>query len=140
MNALTLQKWLAGTDITFQKTRTPLKKVPVLNKLAALKNFEQGYTLTEKLDLMRASDFQIQQSSEDFLVASISLPLFGKKGIGNDTGLALACFDYTDHEGDSHKVIGICAYSISGVGKKTRELRHAMAVALKQVGKRIHGA
>ena len=131
MNKLTLQQWLAGTDITFQKTRTPLKKVPVLNKLAALKNFEQGYTLTEKIDLTRASDFRVQQSSEDFLVASISLPLLGKKVVGNDTGLALACFDYTDQEGDAHKVIGICAYSISGVGKKTRQLRHAMAVALK---------
>lgn len=132
IDRLTLQKWIAGTEIKFHKTRAPLRKLPLLNQLSAIRNLEQEYILTEKIDLTRASNFMVQESTEDFLVASISLPLLGKKVVGNDTGLALACFDYIDSQGDSHKVIGICAYSISGIGKKAREVRHSIAIALKQ--------
>ena len=132
IDKLTFQKWIAGTEIKFHKTRTPLKKLPGVNQLSALRNFEQKYVLTERIDLTRASNFLVQESAEDFLVASISLPLFGKKVMGNDTGLVLACFDYVDNEGDAHKVIGVCAYSISGIGKKSREARHSLAVALKR--------
>jgi hypothetical protein len=132
IDKLTFQKWIAGTEIKFHKVRTPLKKVPGVNQLSALRNYEQDYVLSERIDLTRASNFLIQENTEDFLVASISLPLFGKKVIGNDTGLALACFDYADREGDSHKVIGVCAYSISGVGLKSRDVRHSLAVPLKR--------
>lgn len=132
IDKLTFQKWIAGTEIKFHKKRKPLKKVPGINQISALSNYEQDYVLAESIDLTRASNFMVQESSEEFLVASISLPLFGKKVIGNDTGLALACFDYVDREGETHKVIGVCAYSISGVGLKHREIRHSLAIALKK--------
>lgn len=132
VDRLTLQKWIAGTEIKFHKKRTPLKKVPLLNQVAAVRDYSQDYILTEKIDLTRASNFFVQESAEDFLVASINLPVLGKKAVGNDTGMALACFDYVDGEGDPHKVIGVCAYSISGIGKKSREALHSLAIALKK--------
>lgn len=89
-----------------------------------------GYTLTEKVDLTRARDFQAQETSEDILIASIELPILGKRGIGNDSGMAVARFKYRDKEGDEHDVIAICAYIITGVVAKTRDLRQVVTVPL----------
>lgn len=80
IDALTFQKWIAGTEIKFHKARTPLKKLPGINQLSAIRNFEQKYVLTEKIDLTRASNFLVQESAEDFLVASISLPCSAEGG------------------------------------------------------------
>lgn len=124
----TLQKWVVGSEIRFQKTGAPFAKVPLLNRISKVAAFEQAYTLAEKIDLTRAADFQVQESAEDFLVASIELPILGKRGVGNDSGLAVATFNYTDNEGDPHRVIAICAYAISGVVKKTRELKQTILI------------
>jgi hypothetical protein len=91
---------------------------------------ERNYLLTEKVDLTKARNFHAQETSEDILVASIRLPLFGKQGIGNDVGMAVASFDYTDGEGDGHTVIAVCAYTVTGVVRKVRELKHTILIPL----------
>ena len=85
-----LQQWVAGAEIRFRKTRKPLAaiaSIPILNRLGSVAETTQEYVLTEKLDLTRARDFHAQETSEDILIASMQLPFFGKRGIGNDTGM-----------------------------------------------------
>ena len=129
----TLQQWVAGSEMRFRKTRKPLAalaSIPLLNRLGSVSETTQSYILTEKLDLTRARDFHSQETSEDILIASLQLPFFGKRGIGNDTGMAVASFKYTDREGDEHNVIAICAYTITGVVSKSRELKQVITVPL----------
>lgn len=126
----TLQQWVAGAEVRFRKTRKPLSGIPVLNRISRLAETQQEYVLTEKIDLTRARDFHAQQATEDILVASIDLPLLGKRGVGNDTGMAVASFKYVDGDGDEHNVIAICAYSISGVVNKSRALRQVIIVPM----------
>lgn len=126
----TLQKWVAGAEVRFKKNRRPLESIPLLNKLRPLAQVEQAYVLTEKIDLTRARNFQAQQTTEDILFASIQLPVLGKKGIGNDTGMAVAGFDYQDTEGEVHHVIAICAYTVSGVASKERTLKQVIAIPM----------
>jgi len=125
-----LQQWVAGAEVRFKKTRKPLSAIPLVNRIGRLAKTTRGYVLTEKIDLTRARDFHAQQASEDILFASIRLPFLGKRGIGNDTGLAVASFKYADREGDEHSVIAICAYTVSGVVKKTRVLRQVITVPM----------
>ena len=63
-------------------------------------------------------------------MASIQLPLLGKRGVGNDLGMAVASFNYTDREGTEHRVIAVCAYTISGSVRKTRELRQTLVIPM----------
>lgn len=120
----------------FRKKRRPLSgitAIPLLGKLTSVTSVAettQDYVLTEKVDLTKARDFQAQEASEDILVGSMQLPILGKKGIGNDSGMAVARFRYTDKEGDDHEVIAICAYTINGLVTKTRELRQVITVPL----------
>jgi hypothetical protein len=58
------------------------------------------------------------------------LPVLGKQGVGNDVGLAVASFDYTDKDGDEHQVVAICAYTVSGVVKKQRELKQTILIPM----------
>lgn len=44
--------------------------------------------------------------------------------------MAVARFKYTDKEGDEHDVIAICAYTITGVVTKTRDLKQVVTVPL----------
>lgn len=37
------------------------------------------------------------------------MPLFGKQGVGNDTGMVVARFRYLDRDGDEYNVIASCA-------------------------------
>jgi hypothetical protein len=124
----TLQKWIAGAEVRFRKTVRPFAKVPLVNRIKKVADSTREHVLTEKIDLTRARDFRAQQTSEDILTASIQLPILGRRGVGNDTGMAVASFNYTDSEGDEHKVIAICAYSISGVVPKVRELKHTLVI------------
>jgi hypothetical protein len=132
-----LQQWVAGAEIRFRKKRKPLAAIagiPLLGRLGgSVAEATQDYVLTERVDLTKARDFLAQETSEDILVASIQLPFLGKRGVGNDSGLAVARFKYTDKEGDDHEVIAICAYTISGVVSKTRELRQVITVPLAPV-------
>lgn len=128
-----LQQWVAGAEIRFRKTRKPLAaiaSIPILNRLGSVAETTQEYVLTEKLDLTRARDFHAQETSEDILIASMQLPFFGKRGIGNDTGMAVASFKYTDREGEEHSVIAICAYTITGIVGKARELKQVITVPM----------
>jgi hypothetical protein len=127
----TLQGWVAGAELRLQKTRRPFAQVPLLNRIRQVAERTQGYTLTEKIDLTRAKNFRVQESSEDFLFASIHLPVLGKQGVGNDVGVAVASFDYTDANGDEHRVIAVCAYLVSGSLRKARALKQVIAIPMK---------
>ncbi len=125
-----LQQWVAGAEVKFKKTRKPLSGIPILNRITRIAEAQQDYILTEKIDLTRARDFHAQQATEDILIASVELPLLGKRGVGNDTGMAVASFKYRDGEGDDHEVIAICAYSITGVVTKVRALKQVIIVPM----------
>ena len=124
----TLQKWVAGAEVRFKKTRKRFAKVPIVRRIGKLSESTKNYILTEKIDLTRARDFCAQETSEDILFASVQLPVIGKRGIGNDIGIAVASFDYVDKEDDEHKIIAICAYTVSGVVRKARELKHTIMI------------
>ena len=124
----TLQKWVAGAEVRFKKTRKRFAKVPLVRRIGKLSESTRNYILTEKIDLTKARDFCAQETSEDILFASVQVPIIGKRGIGNDIGIAVASFDYVDREGDEQKIIAICAYTISGVVRKVRELKHTIMI------------
>jgi hypothetical protein len=126
----TLQQWVAGAEVKFQKSRRPLADLPLVNRFGRLGELAQNYIHTERIDLTRARDFRVQQTSEDLLVASIELPLLGKRGLGNDVGLAVASFKYTDQHGEEHDITAICAYTISGAVSKTRALRKVIVIPM----------
>jgi hypothetical protein len=126
----TLQKWVAGAELRLKKSHKPFVKVPLVNRIKKIAGRTHHYTLTEKVDLTKARDFCAQETSEDILFASIQLPILGKRGVGNDLGMAVASFNYVDREGDAHRVIAICAYTISGVVRKARELKHTILVPM----------
>lgn len=124
----TLQGWVAGAELRVKKSRRPLVSVPLVNKVNKLAEVAHGYTHSEQIDLTRARNFRMQEGVEDFLFASVSLPILGKRSLGDDIGMAVASFDYTDSEGDKHSVIAICAYELGGVIKKQRTLRHVLTI------------
>jgi hypothetical protein len=126
----TLQRWIAGAEVRFKKSCRPLSRIPIVKRIKRLADCTQEYVLTERIDLTRARDFHAQQTSEDILFASIQLPVFGKRGMGNDIGMAVASFKYKDREGEEHGVIAICAYTISGVVNKRRELKQVITIPL----------
>jgi hypothetical protein len=126
----TLQKWVAGAELQLKKTSRPFANVPLVNRIKKIAGHSRGYTLKEKIDLTRARDFHAQETSEDILFASIQLPVFGKQGLGNDVGMAVASFKYTDSENDEHRIIAICAYTMSGVVRKTRQLKKTLLIPL----------
>ena len=98
----TLQKWVAGAELRLQKSHQPFAKVPLVNRIKKIAGRTHNYILTEKVDLTRARDFRAQETCEDILFASIHLPILGKRGIGNDVGMAVASFNYTDQGGRSN--------------------------------------
>jgi hypothetical protein len=126
----TLQKWVAGAELRVTKTHKPFARVPLVSRIKKLAERKQSYTLTEKIDLTKARDFRVQEASEDILFASIQLPVIGKQGVGNDVGIAVASFDYTDKEGDDHRIIAVCAYVVSGVVRKERQLKNVIIIPL----------
>ena len=126
----TLQGWVAGAELRLKKSRRPFANVPLLNRIKKVAEREQEFVLTEKIDLTRAKHFRVQESAEDFLFASIRLPVVGKQGVGNDVGIAVASFDYTDTAGDKHNVIAVCAYTVSGTIRKRRELKQVIAIPM----------
>ena len=130
MDKHTLQKWVAGAELRLKKSHRPFAKVPLMNRIKKVAASTRNYTLTERIDLTKARDFRAQEMAEDILFASVQLPIIGKQGIGNDIGLAVASFYYTDREGDEHNVIAICAYTVSGVVRKTRELKKTILVPM----------
>jgi hypothetical protein len=126
----TLQQWVAGAEVRFKKTRKRFSGVPLVNRVERLAEATQEYVLTEKIDLTKAKDFRAQEAAEDILFASVDLPLLGKKAIGNDTGMAVASLKYVDREGEEHNLIAICAYEISGMVRKTRELKKVIVIPM----------
>ena len=130
MDKHTLMQWISGADVRFKKTRKPLAGVPLVNRISRLAERTQEYVHSEKIDLTRARDFKVQETSEDLLIASIQLPLLGKRGVGNDTGLAVASFRYTDELEEEHTIIAICAYTISGVMAKERQLKQVITIPM----------
>ena len=114
------------------QTLSAFASIPILNRFSSVSETTQQYILTEKLDLTRARDFHAQETSEDILIASLKLPFFGKRGVGNDTGMAVASFKYTDKEGEEHDVIAICAYTITGLVQKSRELKQVITVPMSR--------
>ena len=125
-----LQSWVAGAELRVEKEHQPFAKVPLVGQIKKIAAHRRNYTLTERIDLTRAKNFRVQNTAEDFLFASVELPVLGKRGIGNDAGLAVASFDYTDSEGNKHHLIAICAYSISGVIGKKRELKKVIILPM----------
>jgi hypothetical protein len=126
----TLQRWVAGAELRVRKISRPFAKVPVINRIPRVAGKTREYFLVEKIDLTRARNFRAQQTSEDILAAAIELPILGKRGIGNEVGMAVASFEYTDEEGDGHNLIAVCAYTITGVMRRRRELRHALVIPI----------
>lgn len=124
----TLQKWVAGSELRVRKSHRPFATLPLVNRVKKIAERERHYTLTEKIDLTRARNFRVQESAEDILSASIVLPVIGKQRVGSDIGMAIASFDYTDQEDDGHHIIAICAYEVTGVVKKERELKRVLIV------------
>ena len=122
----TLQQWVAGAELRVTKSRKPLAGIPLVNRVGRLADHTQEFLFTEKIDLTRARDFHAQQAAEDMLVASVDLPLLGKQGVGNDVGIAVASFKYRDRDGDEHNLIAVCAYTVSGVVKKVRQLKQVI--------------
>lgn len=119
----TVQGWVAGAEFRVEKEHQPFAKVPLMGQIKKLAEQRRKYTLVERVDLTRAKNFRVQNTAEDFLFASVELPLLGKRGVGNDAGLAVASFDYTDTENEEHHLIASCAYAMSGVIGKKRELK-----------------
>ncbi len=128
MDKHTLQKWVAGSELRVRKSHRPFAAVPFVNRVRKIAEQKRNYTLAEKIDLTRARNFRVQESSEDILSASIVLPVIGKQRVGSDIGMAIASFDYTDHEDDDHHVIAICAYEVTGVVRKERELKRVLVI------------
>ena len=124
----TLQKWVAGAELRVEKSHKPFANVPLVNRIKKIAGSTRNYTLTEKIDLTKARDFRAQETHEDILFASIHLPILGKRATGNEVGLAVASFNYRDREGEEHKIIAICAYTVSGVVRKTREVKHKILI------------
>jgi hypothetical protein len=125
-----LQKWVAGAELRLKKSHRPFAKVPLVNRIKKVAARTRHYTLTERIDLTKARDFRAQETAEDILFASVQLPIIGKQGLGNDVGMAIASFYYTDKEGDEHSLIAICAYTVSGVVRKTRELKQTVLIPM----------
>ncbi len=125
-----MQSWVAGAELRVEKEHQPFAKVPVVGQIKRIADQRRKYTLTERIDLTRAKNFRVQNTAEDFLFASVELPVFGKRGIGNDAGLAVASFDYTDSEEDQHNLIAICAYALSGVLGKKRALKKVIIIPM----------
>jgi hypothetical protein len=130
MDKHTLQKWITGSELRVSKSHCPFAKMPLVNRVKKIAERKQNYSLCEKIDLTRARNFRVQESSEDFLCASVVMPVLGKRGIGNDVGMAVASFGYMDKEGDDHNLIAICAYEITGVVKKERKLRKVLIIPM----------
>ena len=130
MDKHTLQKWVAGAELRLKKSHKPFANVPLVNRIKKVAGSTRTYTLTERIDLTKAWDFRAQETAEDILFASIQLPFIGKQGVGNDVGMAVASFYYTDKEGDDHRIIAICAYTISGAVRKTRELKQTILIPM----------
>lgn len=125
-----VQGWVAGAELRVEKQHQPFAKVPVVGRIKQLAGHRRRYTLTERIDLTRARNFRVQNTEEDFLFASIELPVLGKRGIGDDAGIAVASFDYTDREGGKHHLIAICAYALSGVVGRKRELKKVIVLPM----------
>ncbi len=125
-----MQSWVAGAELRVEKEHQPFAKVPVVGQIKRIADQRRKFTLTERIDLTRAKNFRVQNTAEDFLFASVELPVFGKRGIGNDAGLAVASFDYTDSEEDQHNLIAICAYALSGVLGKKRALKKVIIIPM----------
>ena len=123
-----VQAWVAGAELRVEKDHRPFAKLPLVNQIKKVADQRRRYLLTERIDLTRARNFRVQDTAEDFFLAAVELPIFGKRGIGNDVGLAVASFDYTDSEGAEHNLIAICAYTVRGVIRKQRELEKVMIV------------
>ncbi len=126
----TLQGWVSGAELRVEKAHQPFARLPLVNQIKPLAEQRRQYVLAERIDLTRAKNFRVQNATEDFLFASVDLPLLGKRGVGNDVGLAVASFDYVDGEGGEHKLIAICAYAMSGVIGKKRELKKVIIVPM----------
>ena len=125
-----LQGWIAGAEFRLPKTHQPFAKMPLLNRIKKVAERTRNYTLTEKIDLTRAQNFRAQESAEDILFASIQLPVIGKQGVGNEVGMAVASFDYTDKEGDVHRLTAVCAYTISGSVRRRRDLKQVIIIPM----------
>jgi hypothetical protein len=125
-----VQSWVAGAELQVEKEHQPFAKVPLVSQIKIIADQRRKYTLTERIDLTRAKNFRVQNTSEDFLFASVELPVLGKRGVGSDTGLAVASFDYTDREDTEHSLIAICAYTVSGVVGKKRELKKVIVLPM----------
>ena len=130
MDKHTLQRWITGREFRVGKSHRPFAKLPLVNRVRKIAERKRNYTLCERIDLTRARNFRVQERSEDLLSGSVVLPVIGKRGIGNDVGIAIASFDYTDKEGDDHSVIAICAYEITGVLRKEREVRKVLIIPM----------
>lgn len=124
----TLQQWVAGAEASFEKTHKPMSGLPVLKHIKNLAEQTRSYMLKEKIDLTRAKNFRAQQAAEDLMCLSIELPLLGKRGVGNDSGMAVATFEYVDREGDEHSLVVICSYTVSGMVAKERALKRVLVI------------
>lgn len=125
-----VQGWVAGAELRVEKEDQPFAALPLVNQIKKLAEQRRNYVLSERIDLTRARNFRVQNTAEDFLFASVELPVLGKRGVGNDVGLAVASFDYTDREGAEHHLIAICAYAMSGMIGKKRELKKVIIVPM----------
>jgi hypothetical protein len=130
VDKLTLQQWIAGAELRVKKTSKPFANVPIINRIRKFAGKTKAYVFVERIDLTRARNFRAQETSEDILAGAIELPILGKRGIGNDVGMAVASFDYTDEEGDEHSLVAVCAYTISGVVRRRRQLKHALVIPI----------
>lgn len=125
-----VQGWVAGAELRIEKEHHPFAKLPLVNRIEKVAGQRRKYVLCERIDLTRAKNFKVQNTAEDFLFASVELPVFGKRGIGNDVGLAVASFDYTDSESSEHNLIAICAYEMSGLMGKKRALKKVIIIPM----------
>ena len=130
VSKLTLQQWVAGAELRVKKSHRPFAKLPLVSRVKKVAEHLQARSFVEKIDLTRAANFRAQTASEDLLFASVDLPVFGKRGIGNDVGLAVASFDYADAEGDKYSLIAVCAYTLSGVVGKKREVKKVLVIPM----------
>ena len=77
----TLQSRVAGAELRLQNPRRPFANMPWLKRIKKVVERTQGCALAEKIDRTRARHFSVQASAENFLFASIKLPVVGKQVI-----------------------------------------------------------
>lgn len=102
-----IQKWAAGEEFRLTKKTRILMLVPWRDEHR------------EVFSPARATAFEEVGFFEGRTI-SVWVPVFGRFHLGNDLGIGVYRCDYTDSQGDTHRLLLLFEYRISGVLFKER--------------------